>query len=87
MDPIMIGIAAVVILVIVAGVFLMKKGKNQTTVDTQPQVKRPKTLAEQQRELELQRQSQMPSPSASPNLPKSDFAGCSKPQYRRECAA
>ena len=35
MDPIMIGIAAVVILVIVAGVFLMKKGKSQTTVDTQ----------------------------------------------------
>lgn len=70
MDPIMIGIAAVVILVIVAGVFLMKKGKNQTTVDTQTQVKRPKTLAEQQRELELQRQSQMPSPAA-PNLLKS----------------
>lgn len=67
MDPIMIGIAAVVILVIVAGVFLMKKGKNQTTVDTQTQVKRPKTLAEQQRELELQRQSQMPSP-AVPDL-------------------
>ena len=64
MDPIMIGIAAVVILVIVAGVFLMKKGKNETTVDTQTQVKRPKTLAEQQRELELQRQSQMPSPAA-----------------------
>ena len=64
MDPIMIGIAAVVILVIVAGFFLMKKGKNQTTVDTQTQVKRPKTLAEQQRELELQRQSQMPSPAA-----------------------
>lgn len=69
MDPIMIGIAAVVILVIVTGVFLMKKGKNQTTVDTQTQVKRPKTLAEQQRELELQRQSQMPSPAA-PNLPQ-----------------
>jgi len=69
MDPIMIGIAAVVILVIVAGVFLMKKGKNQTTVDTQTQVKRPKTLAEQQRELELQRQSQTPSP-ATPGLPQ-----------------
>ena len=69
MDPIMIGIAAVVILVIVAGVFLMKKGKNQTTVDTQTQVKRPKTLAEQQRELELQRQSQIPSPAA-PDLPQ-----------------
>lgn len=69
MDPIMIGIAAVVILVIVAGVFLMKKGKNETTVDTQTQVKRPKTLAEQQRELELQRQSQMPSPAA-PDLPQ-----------------
>lgn len=69
MDPIMIGIAAVVILVIVAGVFLMKKGKSQTTVDTQTQVKRPKTLAEQQRELELQRQSQMPSP-ATPELPQ-----------------
>jgi len=69
MDPIMIGIAAVVILVIVAGVFLMKKGKSQTTVDTQTEVKRPKTLAEQQRELELQRQSQMPSPAA-PNLPQ-----------------
>jgi len=69
MDPIMIGIAAVVILVIVAGVFLMKKGKSQTTVDTQTQVKRPKTLAEQQRELELQRQSQMPSPAA-PDLPQ-----------------
>ena len=67
MDPIMIGIAAVVILVIVAGVFLMKKGKNETTVDTQTQVKRPKTLAEQQRELELQRQSHMPSP-ATPDL-------------------
>ena len=67
MDPIMIGIAAVVILVIVAGVFLMKKGKNETTVDTQTQVKRPKTLAEQQRELELQRQSQMPS-QAAPDL-------------------
>ncbi|OBX57903.1 hypothetical protein A9Z61_00500 [Moraxella osloensis] len=65
----MIGIAAVVILVIVAGVFLMKKGKSQTTVDTQTEVKRPKTLAEQQRELELQRQSQMPSPAA-PNLPQ-----------------
>ena len=64
MDPIMIGIVAIVILVIVAGVFLMKKGKSQTTVDTQTQVKRPKTLAEQQRELELQRQSQMPSPAA-----------------------
>ena len=69
MDPIMIGIAAVMILVIVAGVFLMKKGKSQTTVDTQTEVKRPKTLAEQQRELELQRQSQMPSPAA-PNLPQ-----------------
>jgi len=69
MDPIMIGIAAVVILVIVAGVFLMKKGKSQTKVDTQTQVKRPKTLAEQQRELELQRQSQMPSPAA-PELPQ-----------------
>lgn len=69
MDPIMIGIAAVVILVIVAGVFLMKKGKNQTTVDSQTQVKRPKTLAEQQRELELQRQSQIPSPAA-PDLPQ-----------------
>ena len=69
MDPIMIGIAAVVILVIVAGVFLMKKGKSQTTVDTQTEVKRPKTLAEQQRELELQRQSQMPSPAA-PDLPQ-----------------
>lgn len=69
MDPIMIGIAAVVILVVIAGVFLMKKGKSQTTVDTQTQVKRPKTLAEQQRELELQRQSQMPSPAA-PNLPQ-----------------
>ena len=69
MDPIMIGIAAVVILVIVAGVFLMKKGKNQTTVRTQTQVKRPKTLAEQQRELELQRQSQMPSP-ATHDLPQ-----------------
>lgn len=69
MDPIMIGIAAVVILVIVAGVFLMKKGKSQTTVDTQTQVKRPKTLAEQQRELELQRQSQMPS-LATPELPQ-----------------
>lgn len=69
MDPIMIGIAAVVILVIVAGVFLMKKGKSQTKVDTQTQVKRPKTLAEQQRELELQRQSQMPSP-ATPELPQ-----------------
>ncbi len=69
MDPIMIGIAAVVILVIVAGVFLMKKGNNQTTVDTQTQVKRPKTLAEQQRELELQRQSQIPSPAA-PDLPQ-----------------
>ena len=69
MDPIMIGIAAVVILVIVAGVFLMKKGKSQTTVATQTQVKRPKTLAEQQRELELQRQSQMPSPAA-PELPQ-----------------
>lgn len=69
MDPIMIGIAAVVILVIVAGVFLMKKGKSQTTVATQTQVKRPKTLAEQQRELELQRQSQMPSPAA-PDLPQ-----------------
>nr|WP_312114001.1 hypothetical protein [Moraxella sp. CTOTU47915] len=67
----MIGIAAVVILVIVTGVFLMKKGKNQTTVDTQTQVKRPKTLAEQQRELELQRQSQQPSPYAAPNLPQS----------------
>ena len=67
MDPIMIGIAAVVILVVVAGVFLMKKGKNQTTVDSQTQVKRPKTLAEQQRELELQRQSQMPS-LAAPDL-------------------
>ncbi|AME02054.1 hypothetical protein A9Z64_00435 [Moraxella osloensis] len=65
----MIGIAAVVILVIVAGVFLMKKGKNETTVATQTQVKRPKTLAEQQRELELQRQSQMPSP-ATPDLPQ-----------------
>lgn len=71
MDPIMIGIAAVVILVVIAGVFLMKKGKNQTTVDTQTQVKRPKTLAEQQRELELQRQSQQPSPYAAPNLPQS----------------
>lgn len=71
MDPIMIGIAAVVILVIVTGVFLMKKGKSQTTVDTQTQVKRPKTLAEQQRELELQRQSQQPSPYAAPNLPQS----------------
>lgn len=71
MDPIMIGIAAVVILVIVTGVFLMKKCKNQTTVDTQTQVKRPKTLAEQQRELELQRQSQQPSPYAAPNLPQS----------------
>lgn len=71
MDPIMIGIAAVVILVIVAGVFLMKKGKSQTTVDTQTEVKRPKTLAEQQRELELQRQSQQPSPYAAPNLPQS----------------
>ena len=70
MDPIMIGIAAVVILVIVAGVFLMKKGKSQTTVDTQTQVKRPKTLAEQQRELELQRQSQQPSPYAAPDLPQ-----------------
>lgn len=69
MDPIMIGIAAVVILVIVAGVFLMKKGKSQATVDTQTQVKRPKTLAEQQRELELQRQSQTPSP-ATPDLPQ-----------------
>ena len=69
MDPIMIGIAAVVILVIIASVFLMKKGKSQTTVDTQTQVKRPKTLAEQQRELELQRQSQMPSPAA-PDLPQ-----------------
>lgn len=69
MDPIMMGIAAVVILVIVAGVFLMKKGKSQTTVDTQTQVKRPKTLAEQQRELELQRQSQMTSPAA-PDLPQ-----------------
>lgn len=69
MDPIMIGIAAVVILVIVAGVFLMKKGKNQTTVDTQTQAKRPKTLAEQQRELELQRQSQPPSPD-TPDLPQ-----------------
>ena len=69
MDPIMIGIAAVVVLVIVAGVFLMKKGKSQTTVDTQTPVKRPKTLAEQQRELELQRQSQMPSP-ATPDLPQ-----------------
>ncbi|MDI4509604.1 hypothetical protein E6P75_05180 [Moraxella osloensis] len=67
----MIGIAAVVILVVIAGVFLMKKGKNQTTVDTQTQVKRPKTLAEQQRELELQRQSQQPSPYAAPNLPQS----------------
>ena len=67
MDPIMIGIAAVVILVIVAGVFLMKKGKNETTVDTQTQVKRPKTLAEQQRELERQRRSHMPSP-ATPDL-------------------
>lgn len=71
MDPIMIGIAAVVILVIIASVFLMKKGKSQTTVDTQTQVKRPKTLAEQQRELELQRQSQQPSPYAAPNLPQS----------------
>lgn len=71
MDPIMIGIAAVVILVVIAGVFLMKKGKSQTTVDTQTQFKRPKTLAEQQRELELQRQSQMPSPYAAPNLPQS----------------
>ena len=69
MDPIMIGIAAVVILVIVAGVFLMKKGKNETTVDTQTQVKRPKTLAEQQRELELQRQSQTPT-QAAPDLPQ-----------------
>lgn len=69
MDPIMIGIAAVVILVIVAGVFLMKKGKNQTTVDIQTQVKRPKTLAEQQRELELQRQSKTPSP-ATADLPQ-----------------
>jgi len=69
MDPIMMGIAAVVILIIVAGVFLMKKGKSQTTVDTQTQVKRPKTLAEQQRELELQRQSQMTSP-AGPDLPQ-----------------
>lgn len=71
MDPIMIGIAAVVILVVIAGVFLMKKGKSQTTVDTQTQVKRPKTLAEQQRELELQRQSQQPSLYAAPNLPQS----------------
>ena len=71
MDPIMIGIAAVVILVIIAGVFLMKKGNSQSTVYTQTQVKRPKTLAEQQRELELQRQSQMPSPYAAPNLPQS----------------
>lgn len=69
MDPIMIGIAAVVILVIVAGVFLMKKGKSQTTVATQTQVKRPKTLAEQQRELELQRQSKTPSPTI-PDLPQ-----------------
>lgn len=69
MDPIMIGIAAVVILVIVAGVFLMKKGKSQTTVDTQTQAKRPKTLAEQQRELELQRQSKTPS-TAAPDLPQ-----------------
>ncbi|MBL7667091.1 hypothetical protein I6I86_03930 [Moraxella osloensis] len=67
----MIGIAAVVILVVIAGVFLMKKGKSQTTVDTQTQFKRPKTLAEQQRELELQRQSQQPSPYAAPNLPQS----------------
>lgn len=69
MDPIMIGIAAVVILVIVAGVFLMKKGKSQIKVDTQTQVKRPKTLAEQQRELELQRQSKTPSP-ATADLPQ-----------------
>ena len=69
MDPIMIGIAAVVILVIVAGVFLMKKGKSQTTVATQTQVKRPKTLAEQQRELELQRQSKTPSLATS-DLPQ-----------------
>lgn len=69
MDPIMIGIAAVVILVIIAGVFLMKKGKNETTVDTQTQVKRPKTLAEQQRELELQRQSKTLSPTI-PDLPQ-----------------
>ncbi|BFM99089.1 hypothetical protein MOXK02_06480 [Moraxella sp. K02] len=69
MDPIMIGIAAVVILIVIAGVFLMKKGKSQTTVATHTQVKRPKTLAEQQRELELQRQSQTPS-QAAPDLPQ-----------------
>lgn len=72
MDPIMIGIAAVVILVIIAGVFMMKKGKTNTTIASQSNVKRPKTLAEQQRELELQRQSQNPAPAAS--LPQSQSA-------------
>lgn len=73
MDPIMIGIAAVVILVIFAGIFLMKKGKTSTTIDSQTNTKRPKTLAEQQRELELQRQSQSATLGNPLNFPPSSL--------------
>lgn len=73
MDPIMIGIAAVVILVIFAGIFLMKKGKTSTTIDSQANTKRPKTLAEQQRELELQRQSQSATLGNPLNFPPSSL--------------
>ncbi|MFW2177183.1 MULTISPECIES: FimV/HubP family polar landmark protein [unclassified Moraxella] len=64
MDPMMIGIAAVVIVVILLGVFLVMK-KRQSSDNTTPtaNLNRPKTLAEQQQELQAQRQQQPTTPA------------------------
>ncbi|WP_394260710.1 FimV/HubP family polar landmark protein [Moraxella boevrei] len=65
MSPMMMGIIAVIILVIVAGVFFFLKNRNGSTDSAQPQAlnNRPKTLAEQQLELEQQRLNPQPTPA------------------------
>ena len=83
MDPIMMGIAAVVVIVILAGVFFMQKKGKANSPAAQTPTNRPKTLAEQQRELELQRQAQAPS-ALTPydSMPStSDFASIQASQH------
>lgn len=72
MDPMMIGIAAVVIAIILAGALAVVK-RRQCDDRPVPSAHRPKTLAEQQRDLELQRQ-QTAAPVAPAAIPSAEAA-------------
>lgn len=69
----MIGIAAVVVVIILAIVLMMVK-RRQSNTTSAPSLHRPKTLAEQQQELQEQRQQTSIAPNAAPAAPSVEQA-------------